>query len=191
MTSKDTLKDYSLAEDNLNVYGEIIEISGVIKWFDGSKGYGFIVPDFQGLPDILLHVTVMRRDGFQTALEGAKVVCIVKQTERGLKCIQVKSIDCSSATHPSEIPARTHVVVTPESGLERAIVKWFNREKGFGFLSRGQGTEDIFIHMETLRRFGLAELRSGQVVLVRFGKGEKGLMTAEIYPDIALPFVTN
>ncbi|WCR54967.1 cold-shock protein [Bartonella clarridgeiae] len=191
MTSKDTLKDYSLAEDNLSVCGEIIEISGVIKWFDGSKGYGFIVPDFSDLPDILLHVTVMRRDGFQTALEGAKVVCVVKQTERGLKCIQVKSIDCSSATHPSEIPARTHVVVIPESGLERAIVKWFNREKGFGFLSRGQGTEDIFIHMETLRRFGLAELRSGQVVLVRFGKGEKGLMTAEIYPDIALPFVTN
>ncbi|AQX21326.1 cold-shock DNA-binding protein family [Bartonella sp. CDC_skunk] len=191
MTSKDTLKDCSPSEDGLDICGEIIEISGVIKWFDGSKGYGFIIPDLPGLPDILLHVTVMRRDGFQTALEGAKVICVVKQTERGLKCIQVKSIDCSSATHPSEIPVRTHVVVTPESGLERAIVKWFNREKGFGFLSRGQGTEDIFIHMETLRRFGLAELRSGQVVLVRFGKGEKGLMTAEIYPDIALPFVTN
>ncbi|MDD9329250.1 MAG: cold shock domain-containing protein, partial [Bartonella sp.] len=172
------------SEDGLDICGEIIEISGVIKWFDGSKGYGFIIPDLPGLPDILLHVTVMRRDGFQTALEGAKVICVVKQTERGLKCIQVKSIDCSSATHPSEIPVRTHVVVIPESGLERAIVKWFNREKGFGFLSRGQG-------METLRRFGLAELRSGQVVLVRFGKGEKGLMTAEIYPDIALPFVTN
>lgn len=57
--------------------------------------------------------------------------------------------------------------------------------------SRGQGTEDIFIHMETLRRFGLAELRSGQVVLVRFGKGEKGLMTAEIYPDIGIPLATH
>ncbi|EJF90222.1 cold-shock protein [Bartonella melophagi] len=191
MTSKDTLKNYSLSEDNFDVCGEITEISGVIKWFDSSKGYGFIVPDLCRLPDILLHVTVMRRDGFQTALEGAKIICAVKKTERGLKCVQVKSIDLSSAVHPSEIPVRTHIVVTPESGLERAIVKWFDRDKGFGFLSRGQGTEDIFIHMETLRRFGLAELRSGQVVIVRFGKGEKGLMTAEIYPDIALPFATH
>ncbi|WP_039758687.1 cold-shock protein [Bartonella queenslandensis] len=190
MTSKDALKDYSLSEDSIGACGEIIEISGVIKWFDGSKGYGFIVPDLPHFPDILLHVTVMRRDGFQTAMEGAKVICAVEKTERGLKCVQVKSIDCSSAVHPSEVPARTHVVVTPESGLERAIVKWFNRDKGFGFLSRGQGTEDIFIHMETLRRFGLAELRSGQVVLVRLVR-EKGLMTAEIYPDIGFPFATH
>ena len=72
----------------------------------------------------------------------------------------------------------------PQSGLERVLVKWFNRTKGFGFLTRGEGTEDIFIHMETLRRFGLTELRPGQVVLVRFGDGEKGLMAAEIHPDM-------
>ena len=170
---------------------DVAEASGTIKWFDVSKGYGFIVPDIAGVPDILLHVTVMRRDGFHTALEGARIVCLVKKGERGLQCIQVKSIDLSTAVHPSELPARTHVVVKAESGLERAIVKWFNREKGFGFLTRGEGTEDIFIHMETLRRFGLAELRPGQVVLVRFGRGEKGLMAAEIHPDIAIPFPTH
>lgn len=170
---------------------DVAEVSGTIKWFDVSKGYGFIVPDIAGVPDILLHVTVMRRDGFHTALEGARIACLVKKGERGLQCIQVKSIDLSTAVHPSELPARTHVVVKAESGLERAIVKWFNREKGFGFLTRGEGTEDIFIHMETLRRFGLAELRPGQVVLVRFGRGEKGLMAAEIHPDIAIPFPTH
>ena len=58
-------------------------------------------------------------------------------------------------------PARTHVQVTPTSGLERAVVKWFNRLRGFGFLTRGDGTPDIFVHMETLRRFGITELRPG------------------------------
>ena len=52
----------------------LVEISGVIKWFDASKGYGFIVPD-NGWPDVLLHVTVLRRDGYQTAYEGARLVC--------------------------------------------------------------------------------------------------------------------
>ncbi|MHC5307382.1 cold-shock protein [Bartonella sp. LJL80] len=191
MTSKETSEDYLLSQDSSDSAADVIEISGSIKWFDVSKGYGFIVPDIGALPDILLHVTIMRRDGFQTALEGARIVCIVKQGDRGLQCIQVKSIDLSTAIHPSELPARTHVVVTPESGLERAIVKWFNRDKGFGFLTRGEGTEDIFIHMETLRRFGLAELRPGQVVLVRYGTGGKGLMAAEVHPDIATPFPTH
>src|SRR5258708_38364903 len=57
---------------------ELVEISGAIKWFDASKGYGFIVPD-NGTPDGLLHVTVLRRDGHQTAYEGARLVCEADQ----------------------------------------------------------------------------------------------------------------
>jgi CspA family cold shock protein len=93
-------------------------------------------------------------------------------------------MDESTAIHPSTLPpARTHVTVTPTSGLERAMVKWFNRLRGFGFLTRGEGTPDIFVHMETLRRYGITELRPGQTVLVRFGPGPKGLMAAEVRPD--------
>jgi CspA family cold shock protein len=161
----------------------IIELCGVIKWFDVAKGYGFIVPD-NGLPDILLHVTCLRRDGFQTAYEGARIVCEVLQRPKGLQAFRVLSMDESTAVHPAQLPpARTHVTVIPTSGLERAQVKWFNRLRGFGFLTRGEGTPDIFVHMETLRRYGLAELRPGQIVLVRFGPGPKGLMAAEVRPD--------
>ena len=162
---------------------DVIELAGTIKWFDIAKGYGFIVPDNDGLPDILLHVTCLRRDGFQTAYEGARVVCEVLDKPRGLQALRVLSMDESTAVHPSQLPpSRTHVQVVPDSGFERATVKWFNRVKGFGFLTQGETSEDIFIHMETLRRFGITELRPGQEVQVRFGQGPKGRMAAEIRP---------
>ena len=166
-----------------DVAASVIELTGVIKWFDVSKGYGFIVPD-NGMPDILLHVTCLRRDGFQVAYEGARVVVEVLQRPRGLQAFRILSMDESTAVHPAQMPPpRTHVTVTATSGLERAQVKWFNRLRGFGFLTRGEGAPDIFVHMETLRRFGLTELRPGQFVLVRFGPGPKGLMAAEVQPD--------
>jgi CspA family cold shock protein len=70
----------------------LVEISGVIKWFDASKGYGFIVPD-NGWPDVLLHVTVLRRDGYQTAYEGARLVCECVQRAKGYQAFRILSMD--------------------------------------------------------------------------------------------------
>jgi cold shock protein len=176
---KDQFLDQSIIEERpLDVF----ELGGSIKWFDMGKGYGFIVPD-NGGADVLLHVTVLRRDGFQFAPEGARIVCEVYQRPKGLQVFRVLSLDESTAAHPSQLqPARTHVQVVPTSGFEIVVVKWFNRTRGFGFVTRGEGTEDIFIHMETLRRYGITDLKPGDGLLVRFGPGSKGLMAAEVRP---------
>ena len=108
------------------------KVEGSVRWFDPSKGYGFIAPD-EDSPDVLLHVTCLRRGGFQTAFEGARVVCEVVEDSKGLRAVRICSMDDSMAIRPSELPQRTHVVVVPESDWERAVVKWFNRLRGFGF----------------------------------------------------------
>jgi len=171
--------DINIANDALDAF----EVCGTIKWFDVSKGFGFIVPD-DGSADVLLHVTCLRRDGYQTASEGARIVCEALMRPGGLQAYRILSMDETTARHPSQMgEIRTHVSVESSGELVKLQVKWFNRVRGFGFLSAGEGHPDIFIHMETLRRFGFAELRPGQIVLVRYGEGPKGLMVAEIRPQ--------
>ena len=159
---------------------EPIHVEGLVKWFDAVKGYGFVKPD-QDLPDVLVHVTCLRRDGFPITVEGSRVVLEAVRGQRGLQAMRILKVEPPKLPHPSEMPpARTHSQVTASSGLEVVSVKWFNRVRGFGFVCKGEGAPDIFVHMETLRRYGLAELRPGQQVLVRYGPGPKGLMATEV-----------
>jgi CspA family cold shock protein len=157
----------------------IFQVTGFVKWFDVARGYGFIIPD-TGIADVLLHLSCLKRDGFDAPLEGTRVTCEVVERNKGYQCLRVLKVDTSTAIHPIERPSRTHVAVTPTSGWIRARVKWFNRAKGYGFLTEKEGGPDIFVHMETLRKTAIAELTPDQWVYVRFGESTKGHMAAEV-----------
>ena len=157
------------------------QISGRVTRFDPALGYGFVTPDNAG-PDILLHVTCLRAGGYQTAREGTRIVCYVLQRPEGAQVYRIVHMDESTASGASLSPLLKHVPVKPESGWEQATVKWFNRVRGFGFLTREEGSPDIFVHLETVQQCALAELRPGQVVDIRWGIGLKGLTVATMRP---------
>ena len=157
----------------------IIQINGLVKWFDPGRGYGFIIPD-NGMHDVLLHLSCLKRDGFEAPLEGARVTCEVVERQKGYQCLRVLAIDLSTAIHPVERKSRAHNTVAPSSGWVKVKVKWFNRARGFGFVSEGEGKPDIFVHMETLRKTAIVELQPETWVFVRFGEGPKGNMAAEV-----------
>jgi CspA family cold shock protein len=158
-----------------------LTVRGQVKWFDANKGYGFITTS-NGVGDILLHQTCIRQSGFKHAFEGASVVCEAVKGPRGMQASRLLSLDNSTAQAmpPSLDRAGHFVAAVPHGPAFEGTVKWFNRARGYGFVSRGMGTPDIFIHMETLRRCNLRELHEGQRVKVRVGDGPKGELVAEI-----------
>ena len=159
----------------------IRRISGAVKWFDQSKGFGFVVAETGGV-DILLHANVLRNFGQSSVADGAKVEILVQDTLRGLQAVEVVSIktaDWGSQPLLADFEDLDPVVMKA-AVLEPARVKWFDKIKGFGFATIFNRPEDVFLHIEVLRQSGLSDLAPGEALAVKAIDGKRGRMAVEI-----------
>jgi CspA family cold shock protein len=167
---------------------ELPPVTGRVKWFDATRGFGFLVSDeLDG--DVLLHFSVLREHGRRSVPEGAVIECVPVRLERGLQAKRILSIDLSTALPPqprSSIPAAERAdrraLADAAGEFEPVEVKWFNRVRGYGFVKRPDesGGEDVFVHMETVRSAHLGELQPGEMLEARIAPSAKGLTAVEL-----------
>ncbi len=163
--------------------GEVARLSGKIKWFNRSKGFGFIVPD-DGTSDVFLPLAVLERSGFTDAPDGASVVFDWMQGPKGRAATQLMSLDASSSTPRAPREGRGRAPRDYERGgmggeggateTLDGVVKWYDPARAFGFILPNDGGKDIFVHVTALRHSGLEGLEPGQPVRMTVAQARRG-----------------
>ena len=149
-------------------------VDAKVKWFNASKGFGFVTPA-DGTQDAFLPMATLRRAGFEDVSEGASLVCEIGEGAKGPLVVSVIDVDLTTAVpHSSSRGHDRDAPQTPSGSLDGSV-KWFEPGKGYGFISPDGGGKDIFIHITALRRSGLQGLDPGVRVRVDVVDGKKGL----------------
>ncbi len=171
--------DASWMTENVHTADETGSVVGHVKWFDATKGFGFVIAETGG-PDILLHSNVLRNYGQGSVADQSRVELRVQQTDRGLQAIEILSLEPPAET---SAPGLSGIATDglEDVPLTPARVKWFDKAKGFGFANAFGHKEDVFLHIEVLRRCSLADLQAGEAVCLRVVEGDRGQMAAEVH----------
>jgi CspA family cold shock protein len=154
-------------------------VDAIVKWFNPEKGFGFVA--VAGGSDAFIHVRLLEAVGRSSLPEGARIKVRIGQGQKGLQVSEVIEVDTSTAPAASGTERRFQ----PRSASQRptdvgptkdgvGAVKWYNAEKGFGFIGQDGGEKDVFVHVTTLERDGLSGLAEGQRVRMKIGQGQKG-----------------
>ena len=158
------------------------EIAGAVKWFDPGRGFGFVVSD-EVSDDVLLHANVLRGYGQGSVADGSPIRLMAGRNARGWQAVEVLSIEAPPPE--AEGPVHNQDLVEPldaDAPFEPARVKWYDKTKGFGFANVFGSREDVFVHAEVLRRYGLADLATGEAISLRAAKGKRGRLAVEVRP---------
>lgn len=147
---------------------ELSPVKMHLKWFNGTKGFGFVVPEDESY-DAFLHVTTLQQSGLHSIGEGAILLCTVCNGEKGRQVKEVLEVLDKGAQ--STVPE-----INEETGMATmgGLVKWYKPEKGFGFIIPDDGMKDVFIHKTLLEKLELDELEAGQRVRVTLKFVDKG-----------------
>ena len=130
----------------------------------------------------MLHANVLRNFGQSSVADNAGVEIEVQDTDRGSQAVEVHAIH--PPTDGETMGLSDFDDIDPEliksAPLEPARVKWFDKGKGFGFANTFGSEEDVFVHIEVLRRSGLADLQPGEALAIRVIDGKRGRMATEV-----------